>query len=439
MSALTQNSAVWRCRVAGNANNGAGYDSTSYPGGVDYTEQDTAQTSGTLGTSSATTTFTDTGASFPANCVGNAILLSSGAGTTPGYYFITAYVSATQVTLDRVSGTYTAGVWSMGGAMELTRFKTILDTGTAAGLKVIAGNIVYLRGSGTTLPTTNDYVTTGYINMISGDTVSGRIRVIGYNGRPRIQGNGLLFYSMVNNNIENLYITSNGANAASLGICSGSGGSLIKDCIINTNNQATLKGVSICSVINTEIWSGTTTPTASAGADGINFGSYNNIIVGCYIHHMGGVGIGIGTGVMGTITNNIIYGCKGNGLSISAPTNTGYTYSVSNNTIDGNGGDGIAFTVSGSINDFHIFNNIISNHITAAKYGINVAGTLAINNRLKQFFNYNNLYNNTGAYNGISAGVNDTALDPQYTSVGTDFTVGTNMKAVGFPSVLPPV
>ena len=439
MSALTQNPAVWRCRVAGGANNGAGYDGTTYAGGVDYTDQDAAQTSGILGTSSASTTFTDATASFPSNCVGNAILLSSGTGATVGYYFITAYVSATQVTLDRVSGTYSTGVWAMGGAMEITRFKTIIDSSTVAGLKVIPGNTVYVRGAGTTIPSANDYVTTGYITVVSGDITNGRVKVIGYNGRPRIQGNGLLFYSMSYDNIENMYITTNGASNGTIGMFSAGGDVIIKDCIINTNNQAGLKAINGGSVINCEVWSGTTTPTASAGSDGITVTNYNPLIIGCYVHHMGGIGITMPNIAMGTITNNIIYANKGDGINMSVGTSPSYTYSISNNTIDGNGGHGIILSVSSAINDFHIYNNIISNHTTAAKFAISVAGTLATNNRMKQFIDYNNLFNNTGTYSGISAGTHDTTLDPQYTSVGTDFSVGTNMKAIGFPSVLPPV
>ena len=47
--------------------------------------------------------------------VGNALWIASGTGFTTGVYFIAAFVSSTQVTLDRASGTGTAAHWAVGG------------------------------------------------------------------------------------------------------------------------------------------------------------------------------------------------------------------------------------------------------------------------------------------------------------------------------------
>jgi hypothetical protein len=89
---------------------------------------------------------------------------------------------------------------------------------------------------------------------------------------------------------------------------------------------------------------------------------------------------------------------------------------------------------------FHsVFNNVISNHVTAAKNGINVAaGTAALNDSVKGFFDYNNVYNCTGLYNGISAGLHDLNVDPQYTAAGSNnwMPSGTNLRAKGWPGLI---
>ena len=47
---------------------------------------------------------------------------------------------------------------------------------------------------------------------------------------------------------------------------------------------------------------------------------------------------------------------------------------------------------------------------------------------------FNDYFNNTANYNAISAGANDLALDPQYVAAGSNWAIGTNLKAKGFPA-----
>jgi hypothetical protein len=113
---------------------------------------------------------------------------------------------------------------------------------------------------------------------------------------------------------------------------------------------------------------------------------------------------------------------------------------VYGNTIDAGAGDGIRISDTDVIKNSVIRNNIISNHTGGSKYGINCSvGTTAQNDAcIAGAFDYNNLYNNTTARNAHSAGTHDVALDPQYTNTGTgDYSVGTNMKAIGFPATFP--
>jgi hypothetical protein len=73
-----------------------------------------------------------------------------------------------------------------------------------------------------------------------------------------------------------------------------------------------------------------------------------------------------------------------------------------------------------------INNNIISNHVTAATYGITVeAGTAAQNSRIAGFIDYNTFYNNSANYNAINAGAHDTALGvtPYVNSSTEDYTL----------------
>jgi hypothetical protein len=81
-----------------------------------------------------------------------------------------------------------------------------------------------------------------------------------------------------------------------------------------------------------------------------------------------------------------------------------------------------------------MYNCIFSNN---SGYGVNHSvGTVALNDRMQRLIcDFNNFYNNTsGARNGISAGANDMAVDPQYVATGSEnYAIGTNLKAKGFP------
>lgn len=104
--------------------------------------------------------------------------------------------------------------------------------------------------------------------------------------------------------------------------------------------------------------------------------------------------------------------------TIAIPLAYGYGAYIAGNTLDGGYGDGILVSVAAAIAGSTIKNNIISNHLTAGKYGINCStGTTAQNDSaIAAAWDYNNLYNNTAARNAHSAGLQDLALDPQYTN-----------------------
>ena len=96
-------------------------------------------------------------------------------------------------------------------------------------------------------------------------------------------------------------------------------------------------------------------------------------------------------------------------------------------TIDGNTGDGL--DMSGNIQiPLRVLNCIFSNN---GNYGIRAASGQA----MFQSIDTCNFHTNTsGDRLNVTAGANDLAVDPQYTNRGgRDFSVGTNVKAMGFP------
>jgi hypothetical protein len=185
-------------------NTSVGCATTARPTGgtwsVDYSQQNAAEAAASAGTSNASTTFTDAGALFTVAMIGNALRLASGTNGTVGYYFITAVGSTTSITLDRNSstGAMTDGVWKIGGACA-TLART-LTTGNATGDKVVAGNTLYVYGAGSQNPSSADYTYTGFFSSVAGTTTA-KIRIIGENGRPLIQGTSYDTVSLLGNSL----------------------------------------------------------------------------------------------------------------------------------------------------------------------------------------------------------------------------------------------
>lgn len=163
--------AIGRVRIGGNDANGAFYDGSAYPGGVDYSQQDAAQASGTNLTVDVTTN-TDVapdGYTPVTADVGNAIRITSGTGFTVGYYFITSIVSG-KWRLDRspaAAGT-AGGVWKMGGAGATIR--RVTNNANATGDKPVPGSTVYVRGSGAS--TWTETTATGSVTSAAGQVLA---------------------------------------------------------------------------------------------------------------------------------------------------------------------------------------------------------------------------------------------------------------------------
>lgn len=150
----------------------------------------------------------------------------------------------------------------------------------------------------------------------------------------------------------------------------------------------------------------------------------------CWIHDNAGAGIQDDANRL-LVSNCIIENNAGDGITT---TNAKVIWCVANCTIDGNSGDGIDMNTAAAQGGFvSIYNNNITNN---GGYGLRFGAD--VDPYLATFIDYNNFYNNTsGSYLNYSGGAGDTSVDPSYTDrTNSDFSIGTALKAAGWPSVV---
>lgn len=429
--------AIWRVRPSGSNTNGGGYDASIPGAGTDYSQQNSAQASGTAGTAAGTTAFSDTvAAAFTAAMVGNALYLT-GTGLTTGFYFCTAYIDASHITIDRSPGTGTVGTWHLGGGWA-DPFVNVASTGP-----MVPGNTCYVLGSGVPNPASYvyDYSHSGNTTIASGNNTAGFVKIVGdpANGTgvyPTIQINGILYLNAGAVFISKLWIVMSGTSNTRCLDPNGSGAFTIRDLVYDQFGYDVSFCLNAFIVTGCELFSSVTpgssgsnvmVSTASSGQDAC--------IAGNNIHDTVGPGI---LGQIGScICENILSKCRGDSVSITA-SGTIVTI-VSGNTIDGRssgGGHGISISSQNGLQNSIVNNNIISNIATSGKYGITVgAGTTAANDRVKAFVDYNTFYNNTNNYNAVSAGAHDVAAGVSPYGAGTEnYAPTTALYGTGWPS-----
>lgn len=152
----------WCVRTDGVDTNGGGF--VAGASGVDYSNQAAAQNSGTLGTATGTTSFTDAGYSFVANDVGSIIQINSGSGFTLGFYQIVS-VAGGAATLNVSPGTGTVAQWSQGGAL--------LTIGKAFTSAAVAQNTINIKAGTYTLTSTITIPALDYIQLIGYNSTFG--------------------------------------------------------------------------------------------------------------------------------------------------------------------------------------------------------------------------------------------------------------------------
>lgn len=402
--------AVWRVRPSGNNTNGGGYDAAISGAATDYSQQNSAQASGTHGSTVGTATFVDAIAnSFTAAMIGNAVYIT-GSGQTTGWYFVTGYSSSSTVTLDRSPGTGTGATWALGGGWA--DFWTNVTTSGP----LVQGNTVYLLGSGIPNPAsyTYDYNYSG--SQFNGPQNQLSLLIVfatdpstpsySSGGKACLAVNGLTFNSGSGLYLKNLWFVFTSNNNSGYGLTNGS--AYAANCVFDQNGYD-MMCLNTCSTINVECFSSVAkrssnsqpamqlTPTANLSLT----------VMGCNVHDTVGPGIQL---QQGTVAFNVIAKCGGYGIYCD-DSNGHYPSAVFNNTIDGNTGDGIRFRDTANLLLAPIVNNIISNHTTGGTYGFNLlSGTALAADQSALLRDYNSFYNNTTNYNALNAGPHDTVV-----------------------------
>lgn len=382
-------------------------------GGTDYSQQNSAQASGTNGTAAQnSTTFTDSTANaFTSAMVGNAIWIASGTNFVVNAYFVTAFTSASTVTLDRApatAGAGSAGAWKLGGGWA------DFWTNTTSSGPLVAGNIVYVLGSGTPNPASYTYdYTVGTVSLQSGSATAGFVTFAndpgtpGYKvppdttgGMPVIKATAQVFLNLNYAFFAGLYFVADAASAN--GILSNANHCTVFGTVLDQFSfDCALSGAQAnYNIIGCEVFS-----SVAPGSNGSNPAIAPNPsnIVGCNIHDTVGPAILLENGL---IERNIIAKCRGYGIYSDLAS-----VKVIGNTIDANIGNAIQIHSQTALLLADIRNNIISNHTTVSTFGLTIdAGTAAQNSAYIGFADYNVFYNNTSNYNAINAGPHDTAL-----------------------------
>jgi hypothetical protein len=427
--------AVWRVRPSGNNNNGAGYDAGIASAGTDFSQQNAAQVTQSGGTvSTATVTLTDTGASFTSALIGNGIRVA-GTGITTTYTFITAVPTGTTLTLQTSPGTTgTSVTYSIGGGWA------DFWTNTSSSGPLVPGNTLYILGSGIPNPASYsyDYVMGSTASFAAGNGTDGLIRVLSDPGTPSYKAppdttGGM---PLVDTNARNINSTGYCLVAGIWAVMTGGGQSFQSSAndsyfVGCVSDQLASGGISFYAgsnqplyALGCEVFSST---GGSSGNAGILIGNTSCIIDSCNIHDTQGPCIELSANISVYIINSIFAKCNGYGILLpSAGPDNRSIIVIKNNTIDGNIGSAIRIQIQAVVGFSIINNNIISNHVTAATYGITVeAGTAAQNSRIAGFIDYNTFYNNSANYNAINAGAHDTALGvtPYVNSSTEDYTL----------------
>lgn len=417
--------AVWRVRPAGSNSNGGGYDSGIAGAGTDYSQQNSAQATGTHGTATGTTAFSDvTANNFTSLMVGNALYIN-GVGFTTGWYFCVGFTSSSAITLDRSPGTGAAATWSLGGAWAdpWTNLQTTTDgvvdhTGpvppaTGDPGPVVPGNIVYTLGSGTPNPAsyTFDYTLPGsQSNWVHGSNTDGAITIAndpatpGYKawpdttgGMPTISGNGNYFmqdFSSVYIRVFGLYGVLTGPQAFTAGFSNSTWGGCVIDQVLEDRDCFNFAGLCIgCEAFSSNMTPGGTSHAISRPG-----------MVSCNVHDTNGNGVQLGKA---PVVSSIIAKCGSLGIDID---NQAQAF-MSNNTIDANHGSGIRYQDQRYTTDSPAYNNIITNHATAGTWAIEIGnGTAAQNTTIAELIDGNVFYGNTADLRNLNYGPHDTVL-----------------------------
>lgn len=417
-------STIWQIdpgATAGNLN-GCAFDPATLSVGTDYSMQQTAQQSYTdLLLGAAGNTVTSAAHPFTTDLVGNALHITAGAGFTitgkDSWHMITAVDGSNVATLLTSAGTggSSNGTGKVGGACSMN---STLDLDMFQNFNT--SNTVWVRNNGTI--TLGEGLTPG----VTGTAVS-PVNMIGY-GKVRGDNPNFSTAPFINaganavtlNNYFNLAnldwtMTSNGGSGAGTG-------AIIKN--VRMVNTSGVNGRIALGVANgsQKIIGGA---FSSQNGDGINLNtSGSNRIIGNQIYNSS-IGVNSGNGTAETIWGNVFSTIYSSAIRMGDSVSN---YSIAYNTFAGSAAP--AGTAIYLQNPASVDNLIYGNIFYGWQTGINFRDQVAAN-----LCDYNDYFNNTANISTAATnGPNDKLLDPQFADwVHNDFTIGTNLKAAGFP------
>lgn len=405
---------VWEVRstaTAGNANGGGFKTGAS---GVDYSQQNAAQYNLT-GVTTAAADAILLHASAAADMVGNIANITGGTNFTVGRYEIISVVAGVSITLDRncTTAAGSAGVVNIGGALNF-------GTADDAVFEIMEpGNIVHIKAATYTMTA---------VSVVKDGTAALPIVLRGYNttrgDAPAFADQPVLAFGANASTFGDYFqlydisVTTTSANGLQLGV-----GGLKHNCK-STNSSGTASRIALFAdregvVMRCE--------GVSTNGMAIHLNDDRCRALGNYAHDSA-TGINTNTSPSGTtIAYNIVDSCT---TAISIITFSTASTIISN-TLFGAAtpaGTGINIASTASTH-LVVMNNTISGFAT----GINSAASVGVN-----FFDYNNFFNNTTDRVNVTAGPNDTALDPGFADAANgNFAIGANLRAKGFPGVFP--
>jgi hypothetical protein len=407
----------WEVRTTGSSSNGGGYSS----GGVDYSQQDTAQIAYTdLVIDAVTNTnCTSAGNPFTSDHIGNIINITGGTGFTVQRVQVVS-VAAGVATCDKSLGTLgsTGGTGNLGGAVALLS--------TIAGI-LVAGNNVWIQAGTYTVTATTT------LNQ-AGNTSAGKIKVEGYTTTRGARDGRPIFTSSTNSvvlltvsaSLYNIVHLEFNHTAATRGVgltFTTSGNGVAEDCLADgcstgfTVSSSTSSNIFInCSSIN----------CTSSGFGGAVSSSVTYYFCEAINNTSYGFFSGIGTSSM------LCYGClaAGNGSIGFYIGGSSHSFGMvyQNNTAAYNGSHGFNFHTDTASSNRTFFGNLAYGN---TGWGFNLENTTGIDTvgeRNAGFIRFKNAMgsNSSGAYSYTdmkSSTDVDLTADPFTNSAGDDYSL----------------
>lgn len=399
----------------GTADGGGSFDPSVAAAGTDFSQQNAVQVAyADLVVGAVNTDVSSAAAPFTAADVGNTLVITTtggGGAWTVGHYNIRSHAAGV-VRLDRSPAAVasTAGVGNLGGARSgysngVTPIQGIFIAGNTVHVKNEAWNeavaLTVLGAAGA--PITH----IGY-GAARGDNPTGATRPT--NNRAAAAGDA---FTITANNILK-YIIATAAGDAGFSITSQP--VRLEFCRATANTGEGLEGGG-----NLAFLIGFESDLNGVGGTSTTIGA----IFGGYIHDNTGQGVVAGANGFNMeftiIDSNSSHGVSGLTSQSQVLFNTIYGSTGANT-------DGASW---GTPNAGALFiGNILA---TNNRYGVNATDGDSMYSNFNDFSG-----NGTAARNNVPTGAGDSTLDPQFTNAAAgNFTIGSNLKALGFPGVFP--